>query len=57
MNVFGFVTIDAVIGLLMLFFWGVFFGSIIGLVRFILFQFGLRQKNVWRDEREVIKHG
>jgi hypothetical protein len=49
MNIFGFSTIDAIVGLIMVYLWGIFFGSLIGLLRFILFGLVFRAKKPYRE--------
>jgi hypothetical protein len=52
MNVFGFNTLDAIMGLIQFAFWGVILGLYFGLVRYILFNMGLRNKP-WNARKGV----
>lgn len=38
-NIFGFNTLESIVGLLTFFYMGVFLGFLIGLIRYILFSF------------------
>jgi hypothetical protein len=49
MNVFGFTTIDAIIGLITVYLWGILLGTLLGLLRFILFGIVLRAKKPYRE--------
>lgn len=53
MNVFGFDTLDAIMGLLQIFLWSILIGHIFGLVRYILFGISFKKRPVMRQGKEV----
>jgi hypothetical protein len=56
MNIFGFITIEAVNGLLAMSFIGIFFGFLLGFIKYLLFAF-MRKKPSWSSWGNEGDHG
>jgi hypothetical protein len=54
MNVFGFTTLDAILGLITFAGGGIFFGFILQFIRFVMF--GLMDTNIPKSGKEVKKY-
>ena len=54
MNVFGFTTLNAILGLITFAGGGIFFGFILQFIRFVLF--GLLDTNIPKSGKEVTKY-
>lgn len=46
MNAFGFTYVDAVKGLMLAYFWGLFLGFLIGLIRYLVFYVAQKREHV-----------